>query len=250
MGKLEVSDTAIGKGDIKLFEPLVTREGVKLAPGNYRISVVVSTTGQGQFLLASYGAQAETRQGVDRFALNVRPEARVPDLAVAADVVKNTLVKGIASNIEGTFNLEILSPTEAILEFTSKQFEANALLGRSLDSKLVDLLPAFVTLEESADCGTDCIEGYIKVSVKNQGNAEAKGKWNVMLRTPRFYVGTVSDVPASGEIAVTSSAKIKFPCCSAAQVEAEVHADFYNQDGIDANDANNSKRFAVKLKEQ
>ncbi len=172
-----------------------------------------------------------------------------PQSYVGATIQKNLLVKGIASNIDGTFHIHNITPSEAVLSFTSKQFTSSAVLGRSLDSKLVDLVPVFMSLEESADCGADCVEGYVKVTVRNDGNTAALGKWNVTVLDPQFFVGTISDIPPAGEKTIVSASRMKLPCCNPAVLDAEVHSDFYNSTASDANDSNNSKRFTIKLKE-
>jgi hypothetical protein len=50
------------------------------------------------------------------------------------------------------------------------------------------------------------------------------------------------------ESTVTSSSKLKLPCCAAQQVHPEIHPDFFNQEGIDANDVNNIGTFVLKLR--
>jgi hypothetical protein len=248
-GKLIVGATPLAQGDIKLGEELTTREGTPIPPGLYRISVNLNTLMEVQFVLSVYNLNDEaTGKGLEKNAFNTQRKIE-PRVAVGGNVTKNLLVKGIASNLEGSFNIQNITPTEAVLNFNSKQFAANAVLGRSLNSKLVDLVPIFVTLEESSECGSDCIEGYVKVTVRNDGNSPAVGKWNVTLVDPQFYVGSITDVPPSGEKTVTSSTRLKLQCCNPAILDAEVHADFYNTDASDSNDSNNTKRFTVKLKQ-
>ncbi|HEY7161127.1 MAG TPA: hypothetical protein VH815_07700 [Acidobacteriota bacterium] len=193
-------------------------------------------------------AQQGKGKGLEKNAFNTNRKLD-PQVIVGGTATKNLLVKGIASNLEGNFNVQNITPTEAVLSFNSKQFGANAVLGRSLNSKLVDLVPTFVSLEEPNDCGSDCFEGYVKVTIRNDGNSPAVGKWNVVIVDPQFYVGTVTDIPPSGEKTVTSATRLKLPCCNPAVLDAEVHADFYNNDAADSNDSNNMKRFTVKLKQ-
>jgi hypothetical protein len=249
-GKLIVGATPLAQGDIKLGEELTTREGSAVGAGMYRISVNLNTLGEVQFILSPYKVDEPTRggKGLEKNAFNTQRKID-PQVYVGGSVTKNLLVKGIASNLDGNFHIQNITPTEAVLTFNSKQFAANALLGRSLNSKLVDLVPTFVSLQEATDCGSDCIEGFVKVTVRNDGNSAASGKWNVVIVDPQFYVGTVEDVPPSGEKTVTSPSKIKLPCCNPAVLDAEVHADFYNSASADSNDSNNSKRFTVKLKQ-
>jgi hypothetical protein len=249
-GKLTVGATPLAQGDIKVGEELTTRDGSSVSPGMYRISVNLNTLGEAQFILSSYKVDGPSGSGkmLEKNAFNTQRKID-PQLIVGGSVTKNLLVKGIASNLEGSFHIQNITPTEAVLSFNSKQFAANAVLGRSLNSKLVDLAPVFVSLEEANDCGTDCIEGYVKVTIRNDGNSPAGGKWNVVIVDPQFFVGTVEDVPPSGEKTVTSAAKLKLPCCNPAILDAEVHADFYNNTASDSNDSNNIKKFTVKLKQ-
>lgn len=248
-GKLVVAATPLSQGDIKIGEQLTTREGTTINPGLYRISVNANTLGEVQFILGPYKVDSTTTdKGLEKNAFGTKRKLD-PQVFVGANVVKNLLVKGIASNLEGTFHIQNITPSEAILSFSSKQFAANAVLGRSLNSKLVDLVPTFVSLEEPNDCGTDCIEGYVKVTVRNDGNSTAAGKWNVIIVDPQFFVGSVEDIPASGEKTITSASRLKLPCCNPAVLDAEVHADFYNTISADSNDSNNAKRFTVKLKQ-
>jgi hypothetical protein len=248
--KLVVGATPLAQGDIKVGEVLTTREGLSLNPGIYRISVNLNTLGEVQFILSPYKIDEPDGggKGLEKNAFNIKRKLD-PQVFVGGNVTRNLLVKGIASNLDGDFHIQTITPTEAVLTFNSKQFGANAVLGRSLNSKLVDLIPTFVSLEEPSDCGSDCIEGYVKVTVRNDGNSPAIGKWNVIIVDPQFYVGSVTDIPASGEKTVTSSTKMKLPCCNPAVMDAEVHADFYNNDASDSNDSNNMKRFTVKLKQ-
>lgn len=247
-GKLVVGATPLAQGDIKIGEQLTTREGTSINPGLYRISVNVNTLAEVQFILGPYKVDSATSdKGLEKNAFNTKRKLD-PQVIVGASVVKNLLVKGIASNLDGNFHIQNITPTEAILTFNSKQFAANAVLGRSVNSKLVDLVPTFVSLEEPNDCGTDCVEGYVKVTVRNDGNSIAAGKWNVIIVDPQFFVGSVEDIPASGEKTITSAIRLKLPCCNPANLDAEVHADFYNTTSADSNDTNNLKRFTVKLK--
>ncbi len=248
-GRLTVGATLLAQGDIKLGEELTTREGTTISPGQYRISVNLNTLGECQFILSPYKIdQMNAKGGLEKNAMNTKRKMD-PQVLISASTVKNVLIKGIASNLDGTFHIQNITPTEAILTFNSKQFVANTVLGRSLNSKLVDLVPVFVSLEEATGCGSDCIEGYVKVTVRNDGNSPAAGKWNVVIVDPQFYVGTVAEISPAGEKTVVSASRIKLPCCNPAILDAEVHADFYNNSSSDANDTNNTKRFIVKLKQ-
>ncbi len=246
--RLIVGATPISQGDLKLGERLTTREGFVIEPGVYRISVNVNTLGECQFILSPYKQDSvDSSKGLEKNAMNTMRKLD-PKSFVGARIQKNLLVKGIASNIEGTFHVQNITPSEAVLNFNSKQFSADAVLGRSLDSKLVDLVPVFMSLEETTECGADCVEGYVKVTVRNDGNTPAVGKWNVVVIDPQFYVGTITDIPPAGEKSVVSAARIKLPCCNPANLDAEVHSDFYNSAATDSNDSNNAKRFTLKLK--
>jgi hypothetical protein len=249
-GRLTVGATPLAQGDIKVGEELTTREGMTVLPGMYRISINLNTLGESQFILSPYRLEGSSNEGkgLEKNAFNTQRKID-PQVFVGGTVTKNLLIKGIASNLEGNFHIQNITPSEAVLTFNSKQFGANAVLGRSLNSKLVDLVPVFVSLEESSDCGSDCTEGYVKVTVRNDGNTPAAGKWNVVIVDPQFFVGSVEDIPPQGEKTITSAAKLKLPCCNPAILDAEVHADFYNKTSADSNDTNNTKRFTVKLKQ-
>ncbi len=246
--RLVVSATTISQGDIKLSETLTTREGKKLTPGVYRISVALGARNEAQFVFSPFELDQpnQVKEGLSGNALNAKRDAPLK-LYVGASVTKNSLVKGVASNIEGTFRLENVTPSETMLIFESKPFGATATLGRPVDSKSVDLTPSFASFEQPTSCGTNCIEGFVKVTIKNEGNMDSKGKWNVVLTEPRFYVGTISDVPGGAEVTVTSTSKLKTACCNPLLAEVEVHPDFYNSDANDANDGNNSRKFTIKL---
>jgi hypothetical protein len=244
--KLEVGATRLAQGEIKLAEPLMTRDGVQLQPGVYRIAVAVNTLSEGVFIVSPLKEENLAPAGLSKNALNTL--RKMPDQVVIRNtVIRNSLVRGIAK-IDGTFQIESLNPSEAVLSFTSKQFAASTIMGRSLDSKLMDLMPSQLTLEEPVSCGENCVEGYIKVTVKNSGNTMAKGKWNVMLLDPRFFIGSVTDLAPEEERTVVSGSKVKLPCCNPVSLDAEVHADFYNKAGSDSNDSNNARRFTLKLK--
>ncbi len=247
-GKLVVGATTISQGDIKLSETLTSREGQKIAAGVYRISVALTSRNEAQFVFSPYELDQpnQANEGLTGNAMNTKRDAPVK-IYVGASVTKNSLVRGVASNIEGTFRLENVTPSESMLVFDSKQFGVTAILGRPLDSKSVDLTPSFVTFEQPSSCGNNCTEGFVKVTIKNDGNAEAKGKWNVVLVEPRFFVGTISNVPAGGEVSVTSATKLKAVCCNPLVAVAEVHPDFYNSDASDSNDENNSRKFTINL---
>jgi len=248
-GKLVVGATTISQGDIKLSEALTTRDGKKLNPGLYRISVALTSRNEAQFVFSPYELDqpSQVKEGLTGNALNAQRDAAPIKIYVGASVTKNSFVKGVASNIEGTFRLESVTPSETMLMFESKQFGATATLGRPLDSKSVDLTPSFVSFEQPASCGNNCTEGFVKVTIKNEGNMDAKGKWNVVLVEPRLYVGTISDLPAGGEVTVTSTTKLKAACCNPLLAEAEVRPDFYNKDASDSNDGNNVRKFTINL---
>jgi hypothetical protein len=246
--RINVGPTPLSQGDIKIGERLTTRSGDVIEPGLYRISVNINTLAECQFILSPYKLEFESNKALEKNAMNTKRKLD-PQSYIAANIQKNLLVKGMASNIDGAFSINNITPSEAVLSFSSKQFASTAVLGRSLDSKLVDLVPTFMSLEESSECGPDCIEGYLKVTVRNDGNTVAAGKWNVMLLDPQVFIGTVSDIPPAGEKTIVSAAKIKLPCCNPAVLDAEVHADFYNSTASDSNDSNNTKRFTLKLKQ-
>jgi hypothetical protein len=248
--KLTVGNTNVSQGTIKVGENLTTREGQKLNPGVYRVAVSLNSLGEAQFILTPFSvANPALQPGLESNAVNKGDMGQNPPIITGGTIIKNLLVKALASNIEGTFKLEASTPTESVLSFDSSQFGVSAVLGRSLDSKVVDLRPSFLALDGRSDCGASCVEGNVKVTVKNEGNAVAAGKWNVTLVEPQLFVGTVSDVPAFGEVTVVSDAKVKLPCCNPQSVAVEIHADFYNKSSSDANDTNNKKTFTLKLKE-
>ena len=248
---VKVSATTISQSDIKLNENLRTAEGHQLATGLYRIAVTLDSKGAAKFVLIPHNQpEPSPNSSLSRHSLSVRGmDDNSLQFEVPAVVKKNTFIRGVAS-VEGTFKLDNLTPSEAILSFQSRQFEAQTTLGRPLDSKLVDLVPTFATIEQSSQCGVDCVEGFVKVMVRNDGNIEAKGKWNVVLSDRNFFVGILTDVPAGQEVGVTSTTKLRLPSGSTASLEVEVHADFYNKDVNDSNDVNNTKRFIIKLEEE
>lgn len=249
-GKLTVGATPLSQGDVKVGEKLTTQDGIEIPPGVYRIAITLNSLNEAAFMISPFKVkQPDSKTGLKANAVNTSKSKEDPSLAIGAKVSKNLLVKGIASNLEGVFVINNITPSEAELSFVSKQFGASATLGRSLDSKLIDLVPASLFLDQPTECGTDCIEGVVKVTIRNDGNTDAAGKWNVTILDPRLFVGTVADVPAGGEKTVVSTAKIKLPCCNPVNLDAEVHADFYNKASVDSNDSNNSKRFTVKLKQ-
>lgn len=248
-GKLTVGATPVSQGSITLAEPLSTHEGQKLLPGQYRIAIALNSLGEASFVLSPFKVENPTvKVGLEKNAVNSGDNQKSPDIIVGAKIMKNALVKGIASNIQGKFTLDAMTPTETILKFDSPQFAATSILGRSLDSKLVDLKPSFLSIEEISDCGAGCVEGRVKVTIHNDGNSMAKGKWNVILSDPTFFVGSVADVGPDSDVSVISQNKIKLPCCNPQNIQVEVHSDFYNKDGIDSNESNNVKAFTIKLK--
>lgn len=243
--KLEVGATRLAQGEIKIGEVLTTREGVKLQPGRYRIAVALNTLNEAMFILLPSGQEEVSNTNLPKNALNTLKQ--MPnEIIFRTIVIKNSLVRGIAS-IDGSFQVETMNPSEAILSFSSKQFAASTILGRSLNSKVMDMMPAQLTIEEPVNCGEGCVEGYVKVTIKNAGNSLAKGKWNVMLLEPRFYVGTVADLAPDEEKTIVSGSKVRL-MSGTVSLDAEVHSDFYNKVGTDANDANNIRRFTLKMK--
>lgn len=250
-GKLNVGVTPLSQGDIKIGEKLTTQDGIEIPPGTYRISITLNSLSEASFVISPFKVkQPDSGPALTKNAMNTQKTKDEPSLYITAKVSKNLLVKGIASNLEGIFVINNITPTEAQLNFVSRQFDAMALLGRSLDSKLVDLVPSFVAIDQTTECGSDCIEGVVKVTIRNDGNAEAGGKWNVMIIDPRFFVGTLSDIPPGGEKTVVSMSRVKLPCCNPLNLDAEVHSDFYNKVCVDSNDSNNTKRFTIKFKQQ
>jgi hypothetical protein len=249
-GKLNVGVAPLSQGNIKVGEKLTTQDGIEIPPGTYRISVALNSLNEASFVISPFKVkQPDSAPALTKNAMNTQKTKDEPSLFISAKVSKNLLVKGIASNIEGIFVINNITPTEAQLNFMSKQFDAVALLGRSLDSKLVDLVPSFISIDQTTDCGADCIEGVVKVTIRNDGNTDASGKWNVTIVDPHLFVGTIADIPAGGEKTVVSTAKVKLPCCNPVNLDAEVHADFYNKVGVDSNDSNNTKRFTIKFKQ-
>lgn len=247
-GKLTVGATTIAKGDINIDEPLVTPDHYKIDPGRYRVAIAMNPLREGIFILSLFKIDVPgSRSTLSKNALNTVSQDS-PELYMGANILKNSLVKGIASNIKGTFGLENVTPSESVLTFKSTQFDASsAILGRSSEVTLPDLSPVSITMEEPQDCGKGCRESYIKVTLRNAGNSIAKGKWNVILLDPSFYVGSISDVQPGTEVAVVSTTKLKLPCCASVSLDTEVHADFFNSGGIDSEDSNNTKRFSLKL---
>ncbi|HET6267163.1 MAG TPA: hypothetical protein VFG11_05540 [Acidobacteriota bacterium] len=248
-GKLTVGATPVSQGSITLAETLSSHEGQKLAPGQYRVAISLNSLGEASFVLSPFKVENPTvKVGLEKNAVNNNENQKAPDIIVGAKIQKNALVRGIASNIQGKFSLDTMTPSEAVLKFDSPQFAASAILGRAQDSKLVDLKPSFLSIEDISDCGAGCVEGRVKVTIHNDGNSVAKGKWNVVLSDPQFFVGSVADVGPDSDVSVISQNKVKFPCCNPQNVQVEVHSDFYNKDGIDSNESNNIKAFTVKLK--
>ncbi|PWT90431.1 MAG: hypothetical protein C5B54_07190 [Acidobacteria bacterium] len=248
-GKLVLGTTVISSADLKVGEPLVTHDGVTIPVGVYRISITVNARGEGQFMISPFKLdKPPAPSGLTKNAVNrTADDPNEGMLFMEANINRNTFVKGVASHIEGDFKLENVSPTETELSFNSKEFGASTMLGRSPDSKTVDLLPTFVGLQNATPCGDNCIEGNVKVIVRNDGNSTATGKWNVTLSDPRFYVGSVSDVAGGGEKEIVSANKLKLTCCGATAVDVDVHADFYNKESRDAMESNNIKRFTLRL---
>lgn len=247
--KLSVGYTAVSQGTIKIGETLTTREGQKLDPAVYRVAVTLNSQKEAQFILTPFSVENSTMKvGLENNAMNKGDMEKTPIVITGATITKNILVKAMASNIEGTFKLQPTTPTESTLSFNSSQFDVSVVLGRSLDSKIVDLRPSSLMLDGQAECGASCVEGHVKVTVKNDGNAVATGKWNVSLVEPQLFVGTVSDVPAGGEVTVVSDSKVRLPCCNPANVQVEIHADFYNKSSSDSNDTNDKQTFSLKLK--
>jgi hypothetical protein len=247
--KLNIGATPIAQGELKTTEVLMTRDGQRIPPGLYRVAATLNSLGEAQFVISVFKVTTDTptTSGISSNAINLK-KAPPSTITVAGFVDKNLLIRGIASNIQGVFSIKPIAPSETVLSFNSKQFSAHAILGRDLNSKLVDLTPAFLSLDQPTSCGQDCIEGHVKMTIRNEGNADAKGKWNVILEDPQFFVGSVEDVPAGGERAVVSAAKLQLPCCSPVEIGTEVHADFYNSESVDSNNSNDTRTFTLKLK--
>lgn len=242
-GPLNLEASEISAGEVKNVEPLMTRDGQTIVPGLYRVAVTMNTKGQVQFVFSSTEPVKTTPpRGV--LAKNNATASR--KIYVDGDLVMNNLVKGIAS-LKGDFRLEPFSPTETVLSFTSKQFEARATLGRQKDSPVADLLPVSVELKESEECGKDCIQAFVVARIRNAGNSAAKGKWNVSVLDPVVYVGSVEDLAGGSETAVQSPNKIKFTASGQLIIDIKVYPDFYNKNVNDAKESNNSQRFSIKL---
>jgi hypothetical protein len=246
-GKLNLGATVISQGDLKVGEVLMTRDGIKIPPGQYRVGVLLNARNEAQFAISPFSVD---KPPVDTSANSMAPKSTVEQnsLYLVANVDRNTLVKGYASNLPGDFRVDNLTPSEAVLSFQSKQFQASTVLGRSTNSKLIDMSVVSLELQDLTECGTNCMEATVKVVVKNEGNMAATGKWNVLISEPRFFVGAVSDVAPGAEQTVVSASKVKVPCCAPLNLQAEVRADFYNKNAIDSNNYNNVKSFSVKLK--
>ena len=249
-GKLTLGATVISQGNVKVGEVLKTQDGYTIPPGQYRISVLLNSRNEAMFAISPFSVDKPpgSEEGLSENSVQMKSTVEQNSLYLPASLDKNTLVKGSASNLPGEFRVDNLTPSEAVLSFQSKQFQTSAVLGRSIDSKLIDMAIVSLELENIADCGTNCSEAIVKVVVKNSGNTPAVGKWNILISDPRFFVGAVSDVPAGGEQTVVSATKIKLVCCAPLSLLTEVRADFYNKSAVDANANNNSKRFSVKLK--
>lgn len=247
--KLDVSPTPVAEGILRLGEKLMTKDGAEIPAGDYRVAAMLDNRGESEFRLQPMKeAPEEELQGLKKNALNKGiPDPYKNAHFVEAHVTKNTLVKGMASNLDGNFTLDNISPTEAILTFSGKQLELRAVLGRDLNAKTVDLTPIFLGLQDSAPCGDNCVEGHVKVVIRNDGTSAAQGKWNVTIVDPRFFVGVLTDIPAGAEKEVVSAGKLKLTCCGSVTLDAEVHADFYNKTGVDSMESNNAKRFSLKV---
>lgn len=249
-GKLTLGATVISQGDVKVGEVLMTQDGISIPPGQYRIGVLLNSRNEAMFSISPFSVDKPpgSEQGLSENSVQMKSTVEQNSLYLPATLDKNTLVKGVASNLPGEFRVDNLTPSEAVLSFQSKQFQASAVLGRSLDSKLIDMAIVSLELENITDCGANCSEAVVKVVVKNDGNATASGKWNILISDPRFFVGTVSDVPAGVEQTIISASKIKLVCCAPVNLLTEIRADFYNRSAVDSNANNNSRRFSVKLK--
>ncbi len=246
--KLTVAATTIARGDIDIVEPLITPDHYKLDPGRYRVAIAMNSLREGIFVLSLFKIDLPgSESDLSKNAINT-PTRNSPEFYIGANILNNSLVKGIASNIKGTFGLKNVTPSESVLTFKSAEFTASSvMLGRAAGVTLPDLSPVSITMERPQECGKDCRESYVKVILKNDGKSAAKGKWNVILLDPGFYVGSISNVQPGTEAAVVSSTRIKLRCCTSIALDVEVHADFFNHEGIDSNESNNTKRFAVKL---
>lgn len=249
-GKLTLGATVISQGDLSVGEVLTTRDGIKIPPGQYRVGVLLNSRNEAMFAISPFAVDKPPGmdEGLTENSVQMKSTVEQNALYLAANLDKNSLVKGVASNLPGQFRVENLTPTEAVLIFQSKQFQASTVLGRSVDSKLMDMSVISLELQNLTECGGNCMEAIVKVVVKNEGNVAAAGKWNVLISDPRFFVGAVTDVPAGAEQTVVSTTKVKLQCCAPLTLQAEVRADFYNKNGVDSNAYNNSKSFNVKLK--
>jgi hypothetical protein len=249
-GKLTLGATVISQGDVKVGEVLTTPDGIKIPPGQYRIGVLLNSRNEAMFAISPFSVDKPPGNDEGLTENSMKPKSTVEQnsLYLPANLDKNTLVKGMASNLPGQFRVDNLTPSEAVLSFQSTQFQASAVLGRSLDSKLMDMSIVSLEVSDLTECGSNCMEGIVKVVVRNDGNATASGKWNVLIADPRFFVGTVQDLAAGAEQTVVSANKIKLVCCAPVRLQAEVRADFYNKAAVDANANNNTKVFSVKLK--
>jgi hypothetical protein len=249
-GKLTLGATVISQGDVKVGESLMTPDGIKIPPGQYRIGILLNSRNEAMFAISPFSVDKPPGSDEGLTENSVKPKSTVEQnsLYLPANLDKNTLVKGMASNLPGQFRVDNLTPSEAVLSFQSSQFQASTVLGRSLDSKLIDMSVVSLELQDMTECGANCMEAAVKIVVKNEGNAVASGKWNILVADPRFFVGTIADLPAGGEQTIVSATKIKLPCCAPVNLQAEVRADFYNKSAVDSNANNNTKRFSVKLK--
>ena len=243
--KLDMQGTAIASGVINLTETLITRQGATLNSGSYKIGLTIGSDGLAYFILSTIDSDRSQSSGEPTGAFNTKRQT-IEKIHLNAEVVKNSLVKGIA-RIKGDFKVQPFSPTEAIISFSSKQLDAKTTVGRTLNTLIADVYPSSIFLEEQTECGPGCMMAYAVVTVKNGGNSPAIGKWNVVLVEPNVFLGSFENLQPNSDSAVRSVDKIKFQCCGPLKLQVKVYADFFNKAAVDGDQSNNIKEFAVKL---
>lgn len=133
-GKLTLGATVISQGDLSVGEVLTTRDGIRIPPGQYRVGVLLNSRNEAMFAISPFAVDKPTGgdEGLTENSVQMKSTVEQNALYLAANLDRNTLVKGVASNLPGEFRVENLTPTEAVLTFQSKQFQASTVLGRSI----------------------------------------------------------------------------------------------------------------------
>src|SRR5262245_16464175 len=73
-GKLNLAATVISQGDLNVGEALMTRDGIKIPPGQYRIGVLLNSHNEAQFAISPFSVD---RPPVDTSANSMEPKSTV-----------------------------------------------------------------------------------------------------------------------------------------------------------------------------